>query len=57
MPEGVAIPAITGMGYAGILLGPAAIGLVARATSLSAVFLIVTLILVGVAASGRLLRL
>jgi len=52
MPENVAVPAITGLGYAGILLGPAAIGFVAHAASLSAAFLIV-----GVAASGRLLRL
>ena len=57
MPENVAVPAITTLGYAGILLGPAAIGLVARATSLSAAFLIVALLLVGVAVCGRLLRL
>jgi predicted MFS family arabinose efflux permease len=53
MPESMAVPAITGMGYAGILLGPAAIGLLARAASLSVAFLIVALMLVGVAASGR----
>ena len=57
MPENVAVPAITTLGYAGILLGPAAIGFVAHAISLSAAFLIVALMLVGVAASGRLLRL
>ncbi len=57
MPENVAVPAITTLGYAGILLGPMAIGLVARAASLSAAFLIVALMLIGVAASGRLLRL
>ena len=57
MPENVAVPAITALGYAGILLGPAAIGLVANAVSLSAAFLIVALMLLGVAASGRLLRL
>jgi MFS family permease len=57
MPENVAIPAVMGLGYAGILLGPAAIGLVAHVASLSAAFLIVALILVGVAASGRLLHL
>jgi predicted MFS family arabinose efflux permease len=57
MPENVAVPAITTLGYAGILLGPAAIGLVAHAVSLSAAFLVVALMLLGVAASGRLLRL
>ena len=57
MPENVAVPAITALGYAGILLGPAAIGLVARALSLSTAFLVVALMLLGVAASGRSLRL
>ena len=57
MPESAAVPAITSLGYAGILLGPAAIGLVAKAAGLSAAFLILALGLVGVAASGRLLRL
>jgi predicted MFS family arabinose efflux permease len=57
MPENMAVPAITALGYTGILLGPAAIGFVAHAASLSAAFLTVALMLVGVAASGRLLRL
>jgi predicted MFS family arabinose efflux permease len=57
MPENVAVPAMTALGYAGILAGPAAIGFVAQATSLSAAFLIVAVLLSGVAASGRLLRL
>jgi predicted MFS family arabinose efflux permease len=56
MPENVAVPAVTGLGYTGILLGPAAIGLVAHAASLSAAFLILALMLVGVAWTGRLLR-
>jgi len=57
MPDQVAVPAITTLGYAGILAGPAAIGFVAHAASLSTAFLILTLLLLGVAASGRLLRL
>jgi MFS family permease len=57
MPENVAVPAITTLGYAGILLGPAAIGWVAHVASLRAAFLILALGLIGVAASGRLLRL
>jgi predicted MFS family arabinose efflux permease len=57
MPENVAVPAVTTLGYTGILLGPAAIGGVAHVANLSAAFLILALGLIGVAASGRLLRL
>ena len=56
VPEHIAVPAITTLGYAGILAGPAAIGFVAHLTSLSAAFLAIGLLLVGVAASGRVLR-
>jgi predicted MFS family arabinose efflux permease len=56
MPEHIAVPAITTFGYAGILAGPAAIGLVAHLANLSAAFLIIAVLLVGVAASGRMLR-
>ena len=56
VPESVAVPAITALGYAGILAGPAAIGLIAHALSLSTAFLILAALLLGVAASGRILR-
>jgi predicted MFS family arabinose efflux permease len=56
MPESIAVPAITTMGYAGILLGPAAIGFIATATSLAAALLVLSLLLLGVAASTRLLK-
>ena len=56
MAENVAVPAITTLGYVGILAGPAAIGLVARAASLSTAFLILSVLMFGVGASGRLLR-
>ena len=56
MPEHIAVPAITTLGYAGILAGPAAIGFVAHASSLSAAFLIIAALLVAVAISGRILR-
>jgi MFS family permease len=56
MPEHAAVSAITAFGYAGILAGPGAIGLVAHLASLSAAFLIIALLLVGVAASGRVLQ-
>lgn len=57
MPEHIAIPAVTTLGYAGILAGPAAIGFVAHASSLTVAFLIIAVLLVGVAASSRWLRL
>ncbi|WP_019904315.1 MFS transporter [Methylobacterium sp. 77] len=56
MPARLAIPAVTTLGYAGILAGPAAIGFLAHVTSLSIAFLVVAGLLVGVAASGRWLR-
>lgn len=56
MPESVAVPAITTLGYAGILAGPAAIGFVAHLTSLPTAFLVIALMLIGVAASARALR-
>jgi fucose permease len=57
MPENVAVPAITTLGYAGILVGPAAIGFIAHLINLSAAFLILGLLLIGVSTSVRLLRL
>jgi MFS family permease len=57
MPEHIAIPAVTTLGYAGILVGPAAIGFVAHASSLSVAFLIIAVLLIGVSASSRWLRL
>lgn len=56
VPEHVAVAAITTLGYAGILTGPAAIGFVAHVATLSAAFLILAILQLGVGASGRLLR-
>lgn len=56
MPENIAVPAITTIGYAGILIGPAFIGFVAQATSLSLAFLGIAVLLLGVAASGHAVR-
>lgn len=53
MPEAVAVPAITTLGYAGILVGPAAIGFIAHAASLPVAFAIVALLLFGVAVSAK----
>lgn len=52
MPPSFAIAAITAIGYAGILLGPAGIGLVARYLSLEASFLLIAAGLLFVAFSG-----
>jgi hypothetical protein len=56
MLENVAIPAITTLGYTGILVGPAAIGFISHSTNLQTAFVVLTILLLGVAASGRLLR-
>ena len=56
MPESIAVPAITTMGYAGVLLGPALIGFVAHATNLIVALLILAVMLVGVAMSARMLK-
>jgi MFS family permease len=56
MPQAVAIPAITTVGYAGILAGPAGIGFIAHHNSLSVAFLLVAALMVVVAVSSRQLR-
>ncbi len=56
MPESTAVPAITTLGYLGMLMGPAAIGFVADLTSLSIAFLLIAVLLVGVSVSARALR-
>ncbi len=55
MPEHAAVSAITTLGYAGILAGPAMIGFVAHVSSLSTAFAILMVLQLGVAVSGRLL--
>ncbi len=56
MPHQLAVSAITTLGYAGILAGPAAIGFISHMTSLTTAFLCVTVLLLGVSASARFLR-
>lgn len=48
MPPGLAIAAITTMGYAGILLGPAAIGFLAQHVGLTTAFWVIPVILLSV---------
>lgn len=56
MPEGLAVAAITTLGYAGILAGPALIGFVAHATSLIIAFTCVAMAVLGVAIAARWLK-
>jgi len=56
MPESQAVPAATVLGYAGILAGPAGIGLLAGVTSLPIALLAVAALLVGVATGARALK-
>ena len=51
MPENIAVPAITTIGYAGILVGPA--GMVAHLAGLPVAFLVLAAMLLGVALSSR----
>ncbi|MEB6379714.1 MFS transporter [Leclercia adecarboxylata] len=50
MPQAVAVPAITTLGYLGVLAGPAIIGFVAHATSLTQAFMVIMVLMLVVAA-------
>jgi len=56
MPEHIAVPAITTLGYAGILAGPALIGFIAHGSSLSFAFGLMAVLLVAVAIGGKVLK-
>ncbi|MFY0731313.1 MFS transporter [Pseudomonas sp. NFX15] len=56
MPESIAVPAITTLGYAGILAGPAVIGFIAHGSSLSFAFALMAVLLVAVAVGGKVLK-
>ena len=53
MPQAVAVPAITTLGYAGILVGPAGIGFIAQHSNLSVAFLVVAGLMIAVAVCSR----
>ncbi|WP_368562713.1 MFS transporter [Pseudoxanthomonas sp. UTMC 1351] len=53
MPTHLAVAAITTMGYAGVLLGPALLGFVAKATTLSFALGLLAALLVAVAMTAR----
>jgi predicted MFS family arabinose efflux permease len=54
MPVGLAVAAITTAGYAGILVGPAGVGFVARIAGLPAAFWMLALLLCAVTLSARI---
>jgi MFS family permease len=54
MPEGLAVTAVSTLGYAGVLAGPGAIGLIARTWSLPTAFLILAVVLAAATAGSRL---
>lgn len=56
MPGSHAVAAITTIGYAGVLLGPAMIGFVAQGTSLAVALLLVALLMLVITASARVAR-
>ncbi|WP_347927435.1 MFS transporter [Pseudomonas helvetica] len=56
MPENIAVPAITTLGYAGILAGPAVIGFIAHGSSLSFAFGLIAVLLLAVAVGGKVLK-
>lgn len=53
MPSGLAIAAMTAIGYAGILAGPAVIGFVAQATSLPIAFVLLATLMLTVPLCAR----
>ena len=52
----IALATVTGLGYAGVLMGPAAIGFVAHATSLPIALGLLAVLVAGVAAGASILR-
>jgi predicted MFS family arabinose efflux permease len=56
MPESVAVPAVTTMGYAGVLVGPALVGGLAQVTNLSFALVALAAMLIGVAVGAMSLR-
>jgi hypothetical protein len=55
-PESLAVPIVSTMGYSGVLMGPAAIGLISSLSSLTVAFLVVAVLLVATALVGRIIR-
>lgn len=56
MPPSLAVAAVTTLGYAGILVGPALIGFIAQGSSIGFAFALIALSMLFVALSGRAVR-
>jgi MFS family permease len=56
MPQAIAVPAVTTLGYLGILAGPATIGFFAQHSGLPAAFLFVAVLFVAVAAASKAVK-
>lgn len=56
MPQAIAVPAVTTLGYLGILAGPATIGFIAQHSDLPAAFLLVAILFLAVAAASKAVR-
>ncbi len=56
MPQAAAVPAVTTLGYIGVLAGPATIGFVAHLSSLPVAFIMVTVLMLLVVALSRRVR-
>lgn len=56
MPQAAAVPAVTTLGYLGILAGPAAIGFIAHHSSLPVAFLFIGALFLAVAAASKTVR-
>ncbi|WP_432652713.1 hypothetical protein [Providencia stuartii] len=56
MPEALAVPAVSTLGYLGILAGPAAIGFVAFQFTLATALLTIAALLVIIAFVSKLVR-
>lgn len=57
MPAGAAIAAVSSLGYAGLLAGPALIGFIAHGTSLVTAFILLAVLMAVIAAGARLVPL
>ncbi|WP_318388288.1 MFS transporter [Enterobacter sp.] len=56
MPQVLAVPAVTTLGYMGVLAGPASIGGIAHHSSLAVAFIVVAIAMLAVATVSKLIR-
>ena len=56
MPQAAAVPAVTTLGYLGILAGPATIGFIAHHSGLPVAFLLIGVLFLAVAAASKMVK-